>query len=1019
MTAPIASCSALALLASALAGVGAGVPALQNIRTGVDGIEVHPAFEVRRVAVEPIVRDPVDLQFDEQGRAFVVEMGGYPFASEIEAEYPGKLVLIEDSDQDGVYDRRTVFADRFQYASSILPYRGGWLVASPPHLIFVQDTDGDNRADVRQVLISGFSVGNAQHNFNGLIYGLDNWVHAGNGGNSGEIFWPDRPDEKFPLLHRDMKFDLEGRRLEFFGRTTTGFAVAMDDWGHIFTTHNIRHVNHLVFPNRYLDPHPQLSPRTNPDISDHKTGNLDRAYPIGKQEARLNHPEQSGYFSCSCGITCYTGGAFPAEFDGNLFVADSVMNLVHRDVPRPEGPGFLAGRERVKVEFLASEDRHSRPVNMRVGPDGALYIVDMYRPVIEHPEWIPDELEKDMDLYAGTNQGRIYRVAPREGLSWRKPDFRRDDLQGVINHLGDPNKWWRDTAQRLLVWWNDPRSVPLLQKLARATDNPKARLHALWTLHGLKHAAPEDGLSGCLTEDLLLQALGDSHEGVRENALILAEDRLGDSPGRIEAVLALVKDPVARVRMQAALSLGTLDWASDSRLKPRVLDALLAILRRDGDFEWSRFAVLSCAAQAPMAMLEAVLAAPDLMRAEGTAASARLAFVTELSELIGARREWSELAAVARLLKLQVTRDPAEAVSLLGGLNAGLQRHRGGTVPEGVRSEIEASLTALQESPSVSLLTEVWEIRRQLGLPIGDGQKAILERAAAVVGNRAAPEADRLAHLGLLRFAPFETRRELLFALLDFHEPRELQRVAMDQLVQERDAAVAERLIARWKTLSREVRAQASDYLIYRSWNHDLLLTALEEGRLQMGQLNLDLERRRRLLWSDDESVRRRAEALFSDAGIVTRAEVLKQLQPAIALTGDPEKGKVHYENLCSTCHTIGALGHAVGPDLTEISRKGAETLLSDAFDPNAAVNTEYLNYTIEDDDDEVYSGIVVSETEALVVLRAAGGVEYSIARERILDLSSSGLSLMPESLEAGLSHQDVADLLAYLQQPK
>lgn len=1000
-------------------GVAAGGASLGNIPAGVGGIELHPAFEVRRVAMEPVVRDPVDLQFDERGRAFVIEMGGYPFASEVEAEYPGKLVLIEDTDQDGVYDRRVVFADRFRYANSILPYRGGWLVASPPDLLFVQDTDGDDRADVRRRLVSGFSVGNAQHNFNGLIHGLDNMVYAGNGGNSGEIYWPERPGEKFPLLHRDMKFDLEGRRMEFFGRTTTGFAIAMDDWGHIFTTHNIRHVNHLVFPNRYLDPHPQLSPRTNPDISDHKTGNLDRAYPIGKQEARLNHPEQSGYFSCSCGITCYTGGAFPPEFDNNLFVADSVMNLIHRDVPRPDGPGFLAGRAREKVEFLASEDRHSRPVNLRVGPDGALYVVDMYRPVIEHPEWIPDELEKDMDLYAGTNQGRVYRVAPKGGLAWRQPDFRRDDLAGVVRYLGDPNKWWRDTAQRLLVWWNDPRSVPLLQKLARETDNPKTRLHALWTLRGLRPADRSGGEAGCLTEDLILMALSDANPGLRENALVLAEPGLADSPRRIDATLAMAEDPVARVRMQAVLSLGTLDWSGNAGLRSRVLAALETVLRRDGANEWSRFAVLTCAARAPMAMLETVLVEVDLMRSETGDASARLAFITELSELIGARHESGELAGLVGLLSGVARRDELEAVALLGGLNAGIGRERDVRVAGEPLRRIETGLSALEETSAVRLLTEIWETRRQLGLPPGSGQQAFLTRAATTVADRAATEADRLGALGLLHFAPFELRREMLFDLLDFRQPASLQRAAMEQLVQERDPAVADRLIAVWKTLSRELRGKVSDHLIYRSWNHDLLLTALEEGRLQMGQLNLDLERRRRLLWSDDATVRRRAEALFSDAGIVTRAEVLKQLKPAIALTGNPEKGRGHYENLCATCHTMGTLGHAVGPDLTEISRKGAETLLSDVFDPNAAVNTEYLNYTIEDDDDEVYSGIIISETEALVVLRASGGVDYSIARGRILDLSSSGLSLMPEGLEAGLSLQDVADLLAYLQLPK
>jgi putative heme-binding domain-containing protein len=186
-----------------------------------------------------------------------------------------------------------------------------------------------------------------------------------------------------------------------------------------------------------------------------------------------------------------------------------------------------------------------------------------------------------------------------------------------------------------------------------------------------------------------------------------------------------------------------------------------------------------------------------------------------------------------------------------------------------------------------------------------------------------------------------------------------------------------------------------------------------------MGQLNLDLERRRRLLWSDDPAIRSRAEALFADAGVVTRAEVLAQLKPAIQLTGNPENGHLHYQNLCAQCHTMGTVGFAVGPDLTEISRKGAETLLSDLFDPNAAVNTEYLGYTIDDEEGDVFTGIVTLETEALVTLRQSGGQDLVIPRARITSMSSSGLSLMPEGLEIGLSLQDVADLLSFLQLPK
>jgi putative heme-binding domain-containing protein len=278
---------------------------------------------------------------------------------------------------------------------------------------------------------------------------------------------------------------------------------------------------------------------------------------------------------------------------------------------------------------------------------------------------------------------------------------------------------------------------------------------------------------------------------------------------------------------------------------------------------------------------------------------------------------------------------------------------------------------------------------------------------------------DRLANLRLLEFAEFEYRQETLWSLLSFQHPQDRQLSDLLQLLQNRDPVVAAKLIDRWSSLSRACRSLASDALIHRPANHNLLLTALEEERLPLGQLNLDLERRRRLLRSNDPTVRRRAEALFTDAGVVTRTEVLTQLKPALQLLGNPDSGRVHFTNLCAQCHTIASTGHAVGPDLTEIFRKGAGTLLSDLFDPNAAVNTEYLGTTIDNDAGDVFSGIVLAETETFVTLREAGGRDIVIPRDRIEDMTSGGLSLMPEGLEAGLTLQDVADLLAFLQQPK
>lgn len=990
-----------------------------NVSTGIDEFEIHPEFVLQRVAGEPVLQDPVDLQFDEHGTAYVVEMGGYPFASDDPEQYPGKVVIIEDTDGDGVYDKRTVFADKLQYADSILPHRGGILVASPPDILFLKDTDGDGRADVREVWITGFSVGNSQHNVNGLIHGVDNWIYAGNGGNSGVLHWPSQPDRTFPVRHRDIRFDFAAQQLEFFGPTTTGFNVAIDDWGRIFTTHNLKHINHLVFPLRYVERNPHLAPRGNPDISDHKTGGLDRGYPIGVQETRLNHPEQSGYFSCSCGIICYSGGAFPDAFEGAIFVADSVLNIVHHDRLYPDGPSFLAGRDRDKVEFLATTNRHSRPVNMRVGPDGALYLVDMYRVVIEHPEWIPDELEKEMDLYAGSDQGRIYRITPKAGLPRVTPRFDRTDLASVVRALEHRNRWWRDTAQRLLVWWDDPQTIPQLTALFHSTSLPQARLHVLWTLRGLSPKGDEAAAPGlgALPEDLLLRALRDPHPGVRENALIISETGLISHRPRVNAVLECANDTDARVRMQAALTLGVLQDSTDTEVVHAVQQALLQVARRDLEHEWSRFAVLTALGRDPFTLFEGLLQhSGDPSHTETRAG--RDAFLTELAELIGAQRNGDTLTKALEALA-RINLDPKGILAVTDGLNTGLAKLGPLELTPPLQFRVNNTVQQLQRQATTSLIASLWTLQRNLRLELEADRKQLLAQANRIVLDSQHATPERLGALRLLEFEDFGSRAPVLWQLLGFQHPQELQQAAMRQLIGQRDPEVARALIERWSTLSPPCRVLASDYLIYQSANHHLLLSALEENRLPMGQLNLDLERRRRFLWSDQPEIRKRAEALFTDVGVVTRAEVLAQLKPSIFLKGDPEKGRRQYQNLCAQCHTMGTEGFEVGPDLTEISRKGPETLLSDLFDPNAAVNTEYLGYTIDDDNGDVLTGIITVETETLVTLRQSGGQDIVVPRSRIANLSSSGLSLMPEGLETGLSHQDIADLLSFLQSPK
>lgn len=1000
--------AALILLAaapSARAEKPAPAPAPVTLQS-LPEFEISPGYQLELVAAEPITMDPVDMAWDETGRLFVLEMPGYPIAKKDDTgEYPGRIVALEDANNDGVYDKRTFFAGDFAYADSMLPWRGGLLVMSPPDLLYLKDTDGDGKADERRVMLTGFMAGNAQHNFNGLTWGLDNWVWMTNGGNPGVVKAPGAEGKGISLDGRDARFDPATGRLEPTAESSGGHGLALDDWGHIFTTHNTVHVNHTVFPQRYLDrnPHVELG-GTSVFIGGYAEGSLTRIYPIGKQETRLNHPEQSGYFSGSCGITYYGGGAFGAEGNGSLFVGDVVLNLAHRMKLRPEGPIFVAerGEGEEKREFFATTDRAFRPVNFKTGPDGAFYMMDFHRVVIEHPEWIPDELEKDMDVRAGDTQGRIYRIVPKGGLPRVKPKFNKKNLTEAVAALGHSNKWFRDAARRMLVEWQAKPAVPAIRDLWNESPNPLARLHAMWTLEGL----------GALEDADIIRALSDKAAGMRENALMLAEPRLTASAMIRDAVFPLARDIDARVRMQTALTLGELTNGDNDALAEAAMDRLAVIARADAGERWTREAILSGLGRRPAPEFAATLARAAASPEQGE-------YLKLLAEIIGSRKQEPEVAKVlAALAERPRGADGVEAETL-AGLASGLARGDRAAWMSAPPDAVTRPARELLKTDQPAALRQAWLVANQLGIPPGARQRELLAAARAAAGDPSAPAGERVEQLRLLAFAPFAERSDLLFDLLDQRQPTELQMAAMDQIADGPNEEVAPKILKVWKKLGPDARGRAGNILLHRRPNHPALLDAFENGDILIGQMNMDLERRRALLRSPNADIRARAQALFTDAGVVTRADALERLKPALQIQGDPARGHEVFLNLCSKCHMISGEGAKVGPDLTEIFRKSGETLLHDIIDPNAAVNTEFMSYTLETNGGEILSGIIAEQSAAAITLRQGGSKDLTLPRAELKEITSNGLSLMPEELEKDMKTETMADLLSFLQKPK
>ncbi|MEX2640403.1 MAG: PVC-type heme-binding CxxCH protein [Balneolales bacterium] len=642
--------------------------------------QLNEEFIIETYAAEPYVIDPVEMVFDERGNAYVMEMNDYPFVPGIgnPGQYPsnpqardagGKIRLLADTDGDRRIDRSTVFADSIPQGTSILPWEGGLLVTSAPHILYLKDTTGDFQADSTEVLFTGFFNDNFQAQITNLRFGVDNWIYASNNGREGEVTFNRRPGEG-PLSMRgsDFRFRLDRGQFEL----ETGpaqFGQSFNDWGHRFITQNTLHIRQAVIPHRYMHRHGHLS-STNAvqDVNDHGLRIFqmtDAPYWRAERSARrqqqydeqgidrTEHPDN--HFSGASGGTIYTGHTFPEVYHGNMFTGEHGANLIHRDVltPREDSPVYMASRagEEKSKEFLASADPWFRPTNFTVGPDGYLYVIDMYRQHVEHPYSVPEDLKAGMDYNRGTGHGRIYRIKPKNAEGQKNPSVNMQETETpqLVRFLSHANQWWRLQAQRMLIERQENSVVDEVENMLARHEKPQARLHALYVLEGLD----------ALDEGHVRQAMQDPHPGVREHGMILAGLFVECLPGLIGAV----DDPSVRVAFQASLSLG--DYSG-----PRIVTALARVVSLHGQDRWFQTAVLSSRAGSSLELMEELLSDSSFA---GETEPWKQDFMQELSYAHGSRNSREEIGAFLHLLSQSNAAQWQEAG--VTGLYRGLKKH--------------------------------------------------------------------------------------------------------------------------------------------------------------------------------------------------------------------------------------------------------------------------------------------------------------------------------------------------------
>src|SRR5262245_5107368 len=535
-----------------------------------------PGFSVELVASEPLVRDPVAIDWDPEGRLWVVEMSGYmrDVSGTNERDPVGRIVVLQDEDGDGRMDKRTVFADGLVLARAVKVLDRGLLVGEPPNAWLMRDTDSDLRMDSKELVTNQYGrlEADPQNNANEFHWGLDNWMHVA----ASEI----------AVRLKNGAFEV--RRTLRRGQ----WGVAEDDAGRIYRNTNESALHVDLVPTDYFARNPNLL-RTrgsyerladdNPDLNlvwpVRPTPATNRAYQYGI----LRADGTLARFTAVCAPVVYRGDRLPADLYGNVFVAEPAANLVSRIIVSDDGTTLRARKAYERGEFLASTDERFRPVYLSSAPDGTLYVVDMYRGILEDrlsmTEYLRDQiLARRLEQPIGL--GRIYRVVHQTTRRDTSRPLSNASPAQLVATLSHPNGWWRDTAQRLLVERRPMPAVPELTKLAESARDWRARLHALWTLDGI--AAMEPGT--------VLRALDDPSRDVRASAIRLAE-RWMSQPNRAipAAVLKRLDDTDWVVRRQLAASLGALpaserDSAATSLLEahandPVTVDAVLSGLR--------------------------------------------------------------------------------------------------------------------------------------------------------------------------------------------------------------------------------------------------------------------------------------------------------------------------------------------------------------------------------------------------------------------------------------------------------